>query len=39
MIAAIAENIARPRTAMHDEHHRQRLLRAITLDVGRQRQI
>src|SRR6266446_7139259 len=39
MIAAIAEDIACPRTTMDDEHHRQRLGWAITSDVGRKRQI
>jgi hypothetical protein len=39
MIAAIAEDIARPRTAMDDQNHRQRLGWAITVDVGRQCQI
>ena len=39
MIAPIAEDITRPRTSMHDQYHRQRLGRAITFDVGRQRQI
>ena len=39
MIAAIAENIARPWTAVHDEHHRQRFWRAVTFDFGRQRQV
>ena len=39
VIAAIAVDIAAPRTTVDDEDHRQRPRRAVTIDIRRQGQV